>query len=542
MIVAALVATAILVRPPVSEAGTYDVYSCRLPDGAPAAATGWSQFGTDPAYAANGCANGGAMSASLHLATLPAPLQAGWRFQAPADTTIEGVAVRRAAFVPSMSNGQSVYYYAAAFDTWPSTTDHDERVVERCVWLPGEGCDLLGVESDPTDESNLLESSAPNASELSLGIACHTFTGDTCWQSASGAARLTVFASRVTLRDMLPPEFSGEPMFVYGAGGFPTSVTFVGIDRGAGLGSTTFKVDDREVSASDLQLVPPCAPPYTGPVPCPLRRETVVPVSALGLTPGEHTLQVLLSDAAGNGARSKVVRITVPAVSHVPDAVPQLAELGATAALPRFVKLRSWFAGSSRVTTRTLKYGQRATVQGVLTDVAGAPVRSAELRVEERSAGAGVTSTVRTDAKGRFSFRLGAGPSRVVEVSYRAAANDPAPVAIARVNVRVRAGVTLHTSTRRVRNGTALRFYGRVRGERGTRRALVTIYALSGGRRARIPVETVRARSDGRFSYTYRFGSMTGPSVYRFEARVPRQTGFPYLEGVSQRVTVRGRP
>ena len=152
------------------------------------------------------------------------------------------------------------------------------------------------------------------------------------------------------------------------------------------------------------------------------------------------------------------------------------------------------------------------------------------------------SDAVRTDAKGRFTYRLSAGPSRVVEVSYRAAASDPAPVAVARVTVRVRAGVTLRTSKRFVRNGTALRFTGRVLGERGTRRAIVTIYALSGGRRSRIPVETVRARSDGRFSYTYRFGSIAGPSTYRFEARVPKQTGFPYLEGASQRVTVRGRP
>jgi hypothetical protein len=129
-----------------------------------------------------------------------------------------------------------------------------------------------------------------------------------------------------------------------------------------------------------------------------------------------------------------------------------------------------------------------------------------------------------------------------VEISYRAAASDPAPVAVARLTVRVRAGVTLKTSTGRVRNGTALRFTGRVLGERGTRRAIVTIYALSSGRRSRIPVETVRANSRGRFSYTYRFGNIPGPSVYRFEARVPKQTGFPYLEGLSPRVTVRGRP
>lgn len=70
----------------------------------------------------------------------------------------------------------------------------------------------------------------------------------------------------------------------------------------------------------------------------------------------------------------------------------------------------------------------------------------------------------------------------------------------------------------------------------------MTIYALSSGPRKRIPVETVRARADGRFRYSYKFRSIWEPSVYRFVARVPKQTGFPYLEGASKVVTVRGRP
>ena len=73
-------------------------------------------------------------------------------------------------------------------------------------------------------------------------------------------------------------------------------------------------------------------------------------------------------------------------------------------------------------------------------------------------------------------------------------------------------------------------------------RAGAGTYDVSSGPRKRIPVETVRAGSDGRFRYRYRFRSIVGPSVFRFEARVPKQTGFPYLEGASKLVTVRGRP
>ena len=548
IIVAAFVVAVITLWPSSAHAGTYDVYSCRLPDGSSAPVTGWSSFGTAAIYAANGCASGGALTAELPSATLSAPVDAGWLFRAPTDTSIRGAWLRRSSVVPSSSNGQSIYYFAATFGTWPPSVDSDdEGLIERCLSVPaGPQCDAVGAEQDPDDVSNELASIAAGASELIVGVGCHRFSGDLCWQSSSpGSVRLRVFASRLTLEDTFAPEFSGEPVILDGSAGAPASVAFVGIDRGSGVASATLKVDDRELSPSELLLAPPCPAPYTNPVPCPLRRELVVPLAALGLAPGEHTLQAVLSDAAGNGARSKVVRVTVPANPPTLDAVPSLPTPGPVTA-PRFVRLRSWFAGKSRVTQRTLKFGQHATMAGVLTDAAGVPVASAALRVDERPIGAGArarpSATVRTDAKGRFSYRLRAGSSRLVEVSYRTLASDPAPVAVARVTVRVRAGVTLRTSTKRVRNGTALRFSGRVLGERGIRRAIVTIYALARGPRPRIPVETVRARSDGRFSYTYRFGSITGPSVYRFEARVPKQTGFPYLEGASRRVTVHGRP
>ena len=70
----------------------------------------------------------------------------------------------------------------------------------------------------------------------------------------------------------------------------------------------------------------------------------------------------------------------------------------------------------------------------------------------------------------------------------------------------------------------------------------MTIYALSSGPRKRIPVETFRAAASGRFTYKYRFRSIPGPVTYRFEARVLKQTGFPYVEGASRPVSVRGRP
>jgi hypothetical protein len=153
-----------------------------------------------------------------------------------------------------------------------------------------------------------------------------------------------------------------------------------------------------------------------------------------------------------------------------------------------------------------------------------------------------LAAVITTDAQGGFTYRVARGPGRSFDFAYTAFSTDAGSVAHATAKLKVRAGVRLRTSTSRVTNGTRLRFKGRVLGRTTTRRPLVTIYALAPGPRRRIPVETIRARVDGRFSYAYRFARIVGPSVYRFEARVPKQTGFPYLAGASHPVTVRGRP
>jgi hypothetical protein len=212
----------------------------------------------------------------------------------------------------------------------------------------------------------------------------------------------------------------------------------------------------------------------------------------------------------------------------------------------RFARLRAWLTGRSRKTERTLAYGATTSVDGQLTTNDGVPIRGAILRVEQRAigiaSGTKPLATVTTDKAGQFTYRVARGASRSLRFSYTAFPGDAGPVASAQVSVHVRAGVSLKASPARVHNGTVLTFKGRVLGERGTRRAVVTIYALTRGPRPRIPVETVRAAASGRFTYRYRFQSIPGPVVYRFEARVLKQTGFPYVEGASRPVAVHGRP
>jgi hypothetical protein len=278
-------------------------------------------------------------------------------------------------------------------------------------------------------------------------------------------------------------------------------------------------------------------------VPCPARQDLSAPFDSRAFADGTHVLQVAAFDAAGNRGLSAPVSVRVANGRVTSSPLPDGPNGGGNAT--RFARLRAWFAGRSRKANRTLAYGATTSVEGQLTSSNGAPIGGATLQVEQRSIGiAGLptrVATVTTDAKGRFTYRLARGANRTLRFTYTAFPGDVGPVASAQVSVHVRAGVSLKANPGRVRNGTVLTFKGRVLGS-GTRRAVVTIYALTSGPRPRIPVETFRAAASGRFTYRYRFRSIPGPVTYKFEARVLKQTGFPYVEGASRTVSVHGRP
>jgi hypothetical protein len=105
LLLALLLATllALILFPPPAHAGTYDVYSCRLPDGSPAPTDGWTPFATrEPevdvaAEAVDRCASGEALIARLGFGFWRLGATAGWSFNAPRDTPIVALAVYRSA-------------------------------------------------------------------------------------------------------------------------------------------------------------------------------------------------------------------------------------------------------------------------------------------------------------------------------------------------------------------------------------------------------------------------------------------------------------
>ena len=90
------------------------------------------------------------------------------------------------------------------------------------------------------------------------------------------------------------------------------------------------------------------------------------------------------------------------------------------------------------------------------------------MRVLSQVARAGATQKLGrtplvTDAEGRFTYRVPAGPSRTLRFAYRSA-GEPLFACSKAVAVKVRAPVSLRATPRSIRAGQRVRFRGRLRG------------------------------------------------------------------------------
>ena len=144
-------------------------------------------------------------------------------------------------------------------------------------------------------------------------------------------------------------------------------------------------------------------------------------------------------------------------------------------------------------------------------------------------------TTITTDAAGKLAFRATGGPARTLRFEF--AGSPTARAASADVDLRVQATTSLTASKRRLRNGETVVLRGRLKRPVPETGKLLTLQArIPGGWRT---FGTPRARAtDGRWSYRYRFTRTPTTSRYTFRVVVPHEAAFPYVTGVSRRLTV----
>jgi hypothetical protein len=156
------------------------------------------------------------------------------------------------------------------------------------------------------------------------------------------------------------------------------------------------------------------------------------------------------------------------------------------------------------------------------------------------SSSRGSRGAATTDAHGRFRFTVPPGPSRTVR--YRYDGTNTIRPTTGDLTTKVTAAARLKVDRRRLRNGQAVRFAGRLLGKPIPPAGKLVALQAKVGRGWRT-FATPRANAKGRFRHRYRFTATTGVRRYAFRVVVAREAAYPYERGVSRtvNVTVRGR-
>lgn len=519
---AGLLALVLLCFVPVTaRAGTYEVWSCAGPNGEPVVADGWRSEGSAlNSGAANQCAGGQGLFAGINGSVDQAANLAAisWHFTAPENTRIASFRLWRAAGVEPESTAGVLPSYTLNRDR---NVFDGAYVDETC--FSRNTCASVGTPATPLADANLTSNRGPAGRDIWLNAACGGDEGKVCPAGAGTAADMAwfrLYRAAIVLADDTDPTFGSPPAGALFAGGTlagSQGVSFSAADTGSGVQQATLEVDGFAVSTQTLG----CSPPYTAIVPCKLSASGTLTLDTATLTDGPHSVRVLLKDAGGNATAYGPFTVTT---ANTPTAcAAQVASELVT-----------------RVDRRgTIAYGGRLNVRGTFAGATPGTVVRVISDVKGTAAPRLIAAPLTTDAQGRFTYRVPAGPSRSLRFAYRSG-SEAAFRCSKPLVVNVRARVSLSASPRSVVSGSRVRFSGRLRGGHIPRNGkVVELQAFERGRWRTF--RTVRSSAKGAFSYRYRFSFRAAGVTFPVRARVRAEAAYPFALGTSNRVRVRVR-
>ena len=492
---AALIA-AIAAPNAVAADGTYVVSACEA-GGAAASTAAWSVETTwytatpsaPETVMHDSCSSGGVIDLGFDEAA-PGLTEAFWTFSAPAGTSIAGARIWR----------------------WVKTTADPGVEYQTIVdggEQPLESADIFADhEFGSSSYSSALEAHGLSAGRISMQLICQ---GGFFNCTASDAA-IRVKRAEITLRDAHEPSFEGSLKGRLVEGAPLDGVADLGFgfaDVGGGVESAALRVDGSLQPATRL-----CERPFVARTPCPTRGDVSLNLDTGQLAAGPHSVEAVITDAAGNAKVLGPVPVLVRPAIVIETSTPMQAGPVPPPAAP----LGHLSLSSARRTLRA-SYDTPPVIKGTV-------------KAADGSALAGVTVTTsdgtraKTDAKGRFSVKLGKGVSREVRISY----GD----SVQTVKVIVAAPVRLKTDKKSTRNGRSITFTGSVPGA-GNARTRVELQALASGKW--IPFKTAELRN-GKFKASYRFLRTFATQRYSFRAVIRADEDFPYAAGKSAVVRV----
>ena len=247
------------------------------------------------------------------------------------------------------------------------------------------------------------------------------------------------------------------------------------------------------------------------------------PTSILGLeTPsqrGDYQLKMWLSDAEGNIGAPATVPLAYRCVKADDSSGQQLT------------------ATIDGAESRVVKQDEGATLTGGLRSAVG-PVVNAPLCIFSNVVTDGSRDFLGlsiTGKDGGYRFAIAPGPSRNMIALYRPDHREMA----AQAKIETIVKPTFKARKRVVRNKGIAYFTGEIPGPHNDR-VVVVLQARVG--KGWLAFRRYRTRDGGKFKLRYRFRRTSRPTTYVMRAQVRQTTGYPYLQGNSDRLKLRVLP
>ena len=540
------VGTLALASAPAASAGTYPMYQCS--PGTEAVSPGWSVFGYNTNASTvlwNTCSTGGAIGVYVS-----SDEQAG----AVTENGHSGSQVGLALDVPGSAPDVSIQSISA--EVIGSSVTGDDAFMgftSAGQALPGEVELPYGGSSYTASES---WSQPQGARDFEAHVNCTTDMSSPTCDFADSITVPALTDITLTLTDNTPPTVASVSGLLASAAATDAAVSgsqaisFTASDADSGVRSATLTLSPQSGGAPSVHtfdFASECT--YDAWNACPVTQTVSgYPVNTTALSNGAYAVELSITDAAGNVTNDALGSVTVdnPSTSAGLLGAAPGPGTGATASISAVGlgtpngtnanEAAQLQLGASRITRAFAHRGLR--LAGRLLGPQEHPIGNASLDVLQEIVG---TATFRlvghatTRADGTFVADVPAGPSRVIEVAYRAFSADAVYSAVAKVEESVSAGVRLSVSPHGTSSEGTITLSGKVEGPIPSQGVVVDLLVHYRGRWE--PFRTPRTNSHGDFRVVYQFEGGIGRFPFRALA-FGGQSGFPFSSGGSGAVDV----
>jgi hypothetical protein len=387
-------------------------------------------------------------------------------------------------------------------------------------------CKNLGQTNDGTRSFAHPDPCAPsvstslplNTAQLSDG----THTTKLIVEDASGDSTIGWSATITTQNapiNTTPPTTTGQPVSGTAISASPGTWT---APAGAGPTTYAYQWEDCDTQTDNCQAIPGA------------QNASYTPTAA----DAGHTLRVQVTAADNDGASSatSTATSTVPTANDLlepPSAgIPEGTPNGTPAS-----EAASLHLNSSTAITRS--YAHRAfKLTGQLTNSQSQPIADATLDVLQQIAGTDTRTLIghtSTSPTGTFTLTVPTGPSRLIELAYRALSNDANYAATASIRETVQASAQLKITPHNTSPTGTIILTGKIQGPIPPQGTIVELLVYYRGHWE--PFRDPRTNSHGSFHVAYQFQGATG----RFPFRIQIPTGqadYPYTSGYSNIVDI----